>query len=1341
MSNTITLYWSVPVEVNWEEYLSLTGSATVLYIWWKKILVDLWLFQWWKASDFFNQENQDFLEWFDAIIISHPHIDHVWRLPLLYRNGFRWKIYMTKASKRITKEMLVDTLKIEQSEKEERLRRNNKIGFRLRKALKIRWYILALQKNNFWNDKEKSVIEDYLKKTLWRNYNKKEVLNELKEYLDFYKIKKESDISDLILELNKTLFTEEEMWATLWLIQGLEYSEEEILFSKKISSKNKNTKNQELLENLPKAIVSWYNEKIYVQTRKEKKNLKDLWKKRLANEIEQALIKNKKDIEKYKAELKKQLEIAYLFCYKQYAFLTQGKVKKIWLNWKDKDYQQIRDSAQSSFLSNKQDFHKHPEYRLVRKKFNNYKKLLDKYNIQSEKDIDLFLEDKERIIDILNIDISFNSKDIEKATHLLQVKRKKENKRIVTWFSFTDAAHIVGSASINIISWEVRWKVNDLLDINWDAVSVFLSGDLWRIKDNRLWKPELPEFPVNHLQIESTYAWKEHRDRKESVKDLMNSIKNSKWDVLISVFAQHRLQEILMTILEELLILKEKGENIDDYEMLLDTPLWEKLTDIYIEYEWWVFNLLKEDVQKKLFWKVMFRFLGEWEREDVYNNESNENNEKKKRIILSSSGMMEWWAIKNHLTKILEDPNATLLSPWFLCYGTLWHKIVINKDKVVGIWWWQYEVKCNSKFIDWFSSHISHSEILEYITNSILEWKLKLDSTISLNHWNREWQELLKQDIEAILEKLDRKDIKVIIPSLYDVYNIETRKIKKDKKRNIQLVKLTKDKIETPIFLFDSKQEKELEEKDIESEEVKIARDKNNKLINKLWIIYEKVKWKLLKARTQFTFDFFSDILKKYKNNKLFHKLSKLDNLWKSQKKDFLSIIKRKIQRNKQLKYSISTLKDKINNINILLDLIREFKDNIDYTYPEEIKDMEDKIDNLNQEIKKLENSLNNYTKDKNEYKSIKKYIRSKKRRIRYLRTKIKELNYIITWDTSNLMQEISFKRQQILKIKLQIKKIREKEWSKTKKDKEVLKKLSDKIVEIKKQIRKKENKIQKISNKRSNFEERLKRNIKEQYYKELSTIFEKLWNSNEEEIINELQEFCDFIISEIKSDITVSIWELHSHIDIKFKRKIPNFNWRDLYTELVEDNNQRLDIKALEELIEQDFFSIKDKQFLENNLREYKKQKLRKKVDKKLSKRPIAKIKKFLKRNRQENNDLWIDFSINIGKLNDMILSFLWNIFEKEYFDDFIYPNFDIYRFLKSAQSLEDFIKGKYNLEKLKGIWNSLFYYEKKIQDLEDLKTNILRLKYSNQDAKTEEELEEINQGIKITKDLIDEV
>ncbi len=89
---------------------SVTGACYLVETETTKILVDCGMFQGSKFSEDLNSKSFPFNpKEISALIVTHAHIDHSGRIPKLYRDGFRGKIYATAPTLEFASVLLLDS--------------------------------------------------------------------------------------------------------------------------------------------------------------------------------------------------------------------------------------------------------------------------------------------------------------------------------------------------------------------------------------------------------------------------------------------------------------------------------------------------------------------------------------------------------------------------------------------------------------------------------------------------------------------------------------------------------------------------------------------------------------------------------------------------------------------------------------------------------------------------------------------------------------------------------------------------------------------------------------------------------------------------------------------------------------------------------------------------------------------------------------------------------------------------------------------------------------------------------------------------------------------------------
>ena len=106
----------------------VTGSAYYVQTKSAGVLVDCGLFQGGKKAEALNRPPTKPKQMLDAVLLTHGHLDHTGRLPLLAKRGHTMPIYATPATIEMTALILRDSARIQVSDNERKNRKRQRAG-------------------------------------------------------------------------------------------------------------------------------------------------------------------------------------------------------------------------------------------------------------------------------------------------------------------------------------------------------------------------------------------------------------------------------------------------------------------------------------------------------------------------------------------------------------------------------------------------------------------------------------------------------------------------------------------------------------------------------------------------------------------------------------------------------------------------------------------------------------------------------------------------------------------------------------------------------------------------------------------------------------------------------------------------------------------------------------------------------------------------------------------------------------------------------------------------------------------------------------------------------------
>ncbi len=339
--------------------------------------------------------------------------------------------------------------------------------------------------------------------------------------------------------------------------------------------------------------------------------------------------------------------------------------------------------------------------------------------------------------------------DIDDAT--LAVKRF-ETFEYGVWFKvideveamFTDAGHIIGSASIHL-------KIKE----DGKETTLTFSGDVGRYRDMILKSPQT--FPqADYIIIESTYGNSLHEDVFNSTDTLLQWIEKTcidkKGKLIIPAFSVGRTQELLYS-LNQLSI----ENRLPKLPVFVDSPLSGEATAILKKFP----KYFNKTVQKVLEHDDdPFDFPGLRFVENADESKSL-NLLKQPCIIISASGMADAGRIKHHIANNIGKPENTILLVGYCEPQSLGGKLM-NGQKEVRIFGEFYKVVAEVGSMRSMSAHGDYDDLCQYLSCQ--------DSSLVKDIFVVHGEEEVQLDFQKRLQKKGYQN--VVVPKMHETISL-----------------------------------------------------------------------------------------------------------------------------------------------------------------------------------------------------------------------------------------------------------------------------------------------------------------------------------------------------------------------------------------------------------------------------------------------------------------------------------------------------------------------------------------------------------------------------------------
>ena len=307
---------------------------------------------------------------------------------------------------------------------------------------------------------------------------------------------------------------------------------------------------------------------------------------------------------------------------------------------------------------------------------------------------------------------------------------------------FTDAGHIIGSASVHL-------KIKE----DGQITTLTFSGDVGRYKDIILKSPAT--FPqADYIIIESTYGNSLHDDVINHTEVLLQWIQKAivekKGKLIIPAFSVGRTQELLYSLNQLSL-----DKHLPKVPVYVDSPLSAKATTLVKHYP----KLFNKTVQK-----VLEKDDDPFDFEGLHFIESADeskalNSLPQPCIIISASGMADAGRIKHHIANNISDKKNTILLVGYCEPHSLGGRLM-NGQKEVRIYGEYYDVIAEVGSMRSMSAHGDYDDLCQYLSCQ----NPGLVKTVFVVHG----EEDVQLDFQKSLIKKGYKD--VIVPEMHQEF-------------------------------------------------------------------------------------------------------------------------------------------------------------------------------------------------------------------------------------------------------------------------------------------------------------------------------------------------------------------------------------------------------------------------------------------------------------------------------------------------------------------------------------------------------------------------------------------